>query len=257
MAELNELVAVVTGGTSGIGKAIAKALGEKGARLAVIGRNEEKGAKAAAELNEVTECGFFRCDVADLEGINAAFEAILERFGAADILVNAAGIPVRDYIEDITPERWDEFMNANVRSVFFFSQLFGEHIRERESGYGRIINISSVRSEIYDDFHTGYSLSKAAIDSLTKAFAVCYAEDGVTTNAIAPGFVETEMTDHYNIGDAKIESIMKSLSPIHRNIKAAEIASLAAFLCERGAAAVNGQLIKADGGGTSSPGMYY
>jgi 3-oxoacyl-[acyl-carrier protein] reductase len=257
MKSLSGLTAIITGGASGIGKAIAAELGGAGCELAVIDINPENGTKAEQEFSKVVKCKFYRCNVGDIEEIKAVFEKILADYGKADILVNAAGIPVRDYIEDITPESWEKFMNINVRSVFFFSQIFAEAIRESGSCFGRIVNISSVRAEIFDDFHTGYSLSKAAIEALTKAFAVGYAEDGITANAIAPGFVVTEMTDHYNIGDAKIESIMKSLSPIHRNIKTCEIAAAGLFLASRESSAVNGQIIKVDGGGTCSPGMYY
>lgn len=257
MKSLSGLTAIITGGASGIGKAIAAELGGAGCELAIIDIDPEKGAEAEREFSEITKCKLYRCNVGDIAEIKSVFEEIIADYGKADILVNAAGIPVRDYIEDITPERWEKFMNINVRSVFFFSQVFAEAIRGSGSGFGRIVNISSVRAEIFDDFHFGYSLSKAAIDTITKNFAVSYAEDGITINAIAPGFVATEMTDHYNIGDGKIDSIMRSLSPIHRKIEAREIAATALFLASREASAVNGQIIKVDGGGTSSPGMYH
>ena len=257
MESLSGLTAIVTGGASGIGKAIAAELGAAGCELALVDIDAEKGAETVQVLSKTTKCKLYRCNIGDVDEIRSSFAEILTEFGKADILVNAAGIPVRDYIEDITPERWNSFMNINVRSVFFFSQIFAEAIRESNSGFGRIVNISSVRSEIFDDFHCGYSLSKAAIDVITKNFAVSYAEDGITINAIAPGFVTTEMTDHYNIGDQKIDGIMKSLSPIHRKLEAREIATTARFLASREASGINGQILKVDGGGTSSPGMYH
>lgn len=257
MQSLSGRTAIITGGASGIGKAIATELGAAGCDLALIDIDAEKGASAAQELSKTTKCKLFRCDIGNVDEIKSVFEQIVAEFGKADILVNAAGIPVRDYIEDMTPEKWDRFVNINIRSVFFLSQIFAEAIRDSGSGFGRIVNISSVRAEIYDDFHCGYSLSKAAIDVITKNFAVSYAEDGITINAIAPGFVATEMTDHYNIGDQKIDSIMRSLSPLHRKIEASEIAAAARFFASYEASGVNGQILKVDGGGTSSPGMYH
>lgn len=257
MKPLTGLTAVITGGVSGIGKAIASELGSAGCDLALIDIDTEKGTAAVQELSVTSKCRFYRCDIGDLDEIKFVFGEVVANFGKVDVLVNAAGIPVRDYIEDITPEKWDIFVNINIRSVFFLSQIFAEAIRERGSGFGRIINISSVRAEVFDDFHCGYSLSKAAIDVITKNFAVSYAEDGITINAIAPGFVATEMTGHYNIGDQKIDSIMRSLSPLHRKMNACEIAAAARFLASYEASGVNGQILKVDGGGTSSPGMYH
>lgn len=250
---LKGMNAIVTGGTSGIGKAIAKSFSQNGAKVALIGTNPEKGKKACQDVENST---FYRCNVGSIDEINATLGKIKEDFGTVDILVNSAAVPVRECIEDTTQESWDNYMNINLRSVFFISQYFVKELCTAENGYGRIINISSVRADLYDKTHSIYSMNKVAADSLTKAFAVNFAEKGITTNSIAPGFVETEMTGHYDENDAALQ-LMRNVSPMKRSVAAEEIASTALFLVSKGAAAVNGQIIKVDGGGCSAPGTYF
>lgn len=254
--ESGSRVAIITGGTGGIGSAIAKDLAEKGFRLALVDIDKEKGSTLLEELGKKTEVDIFTCDVSSLTAIEDMFAAVLERFGQADVVVNTAGIPVRECIDEIDAEVWERFVNTNIRSVFFLSKLLAEHVSERGSGYGRIINISSIRSDCFDSNHTGYSLSKAALDTLTKCFAVSYGASGITANSIAPGFVHTGMTDHY-MEDERAKQVIAVLSPLGRMVKPEEIGAVAGFLCTDGAAAVNGQIIKVNGGGTSQVGLYH
>jgi NAD(P)-dependent dehydrogenase (short-subunit alcohol dehydrogenase family) len=253
---LQNTVAVVTGGTDGIGKGIAAALAAYGCKVAIIGRNIGKGEAAVKDLKQITDhVAFFQCDVSSVNQINATFGKIVDYFKQIDILVNCAGMPVREFIPEIDEKVWDTFCDTNIKSVFFFSRIVAEHIKKRASGFGRIVNISSVRADLFDENHTGYSLSKAAINTLTKCFAVCYAADGITTNAIAPGFVTSGMTS-YRFTDESALEIIKSITPIHRMITDSEVGELASYLCSKQAGAVNGQVIKIDGGGISYSGLY-
>jgi len=256
MYNIKNKVAIVLGGAGGIGSQIANSLAEQGCKIAVVDNNEENGASVTASLNGISVAAFFKCDISKLSEIEEAFQSIINRFGQADILVNAAGIPVREFIDEIDEEVWDRFVSINIKSAFFFSKLFSEHIKSRKSQFGRIVNISSVRAESLDFNHTGYTISKSAINTITKCFAVCYGEDGITCNSIAPGFVETAMTEHY-MDDESTASIIKTLSPLGRMVGGNEVASLAVFLCSEQAAAISGQIIKVDGGGTSSVGVYH
>ncbi len=256
MYNIKDKVAIVLGGAGGIGSEIAHALAEQGCKIAVVDNNEENGASVTGDLKAVADAEFIQCDISKVPEIEESFKKIISCFGQADILVNAAGIPVREFIDEIDEEVWDRFVSINIKSAFFFSKLFSEHIKSRKSAIGRIVHISSVRADSLDLNHTGYTISKSAINTITKCFAVCYGEDGITCNAIAPGFVETAMTEHY-MDDESTASIIKTLSPLGRMVGGNEVAALAVFLCSEQAAAINGQIIKIDGGGISSAGVYH
>ena len=256
MYRLEGRIAIVTGGGSGIGYEIATTLGRHGCKLAIVDRDEEKGMKAAKELDSITETRFFKCDVSIVDDIRSVFEDVLACYGQADILVNNAGMAVRDYIENITETKWDVFMSTNAKSAFFFSQIFAEHVKARGSGYGRIINISSIRTEMIDTYHSGYTISKTAVEAITKCFAVSYGQYGITANDLSPGLVLTPMTQHY-LDDPKATNILETLTPIRRMVDVSELANLTAYLASEQAAAVNGQIITVNGGGMSFPGLYH
>jgi NAD(P)-dependent dehydrogenase (short-subunit alcohol dehydrogenase family) len=256
MYNIENKVAIVLGGGGGIGSEIAHALAMQGCKIAVVDNNEVNGLAVSSEIAAISEAEFFKCDISKLSEIENSFQKILTRFGQADILVNAAGIPVREFIDEIDEEVWERFVSINIKSAFFFCKLFSEHVKGRKSAFGRIVNISSVRADSLDFNHTGYTISKSAVNTITKCFAVCYGENGITCNAIAPGFVETPMTEHY-MEDESTASLIKSLSPLGRMVSISEVAALAVFLCSEQAAAINGQVIKIDGGGTSSSGVYH
>lgn len=255
MHDLEKTVAIITGGASGIGKAIAETLAKQQCKITILDIDDEKGAATKEELNKISETEYYHCDVSSIDEITKTFNKVVERFGYADVLVNNAGIPIRDYIEDINEEKWDLFTSINMKSVFFFSQIFAEHIKKRNSGYGRIVNLTSVRSKLFDDYHSGYSITKEAVNSITKCFAVNYGKFGLTANSVGPAFVLTAMTEHYK-QDPSAADMIKTISPIQRAVEASEIADLVAFLASKKAGAINGQAILVDGGGTCIPGLY-
>lgn len=247
MTDLMGKVAIVTGGSQGIGEGIATALANSGCKVAILDISDARGEQVAERLREVADTMYVHCDVAAVGDIERAFGQVVDAFGGVDILVNNAGVPVRDYIADITEEKWEWFNAVNEKSVFFFSKIVAEHIRERGSSFGRIVNLGSVRSERYDTFHSGYSISKAAVNAITKSFAVAYGRYGITSNAVALGFVMTPMTEHYR-GDPAAMEELKNLSPIQRAVEVHEVADTVAFLASVSAGAINGQVLNVDGG---------
>jgi NAD(P)-dependent dehydrogenase (short-subunit alcohol dehydrogenase family) len=255
MYGLEGKVAIVTGGSRGIGKDVAGTLGKHGCKIAVLDIEDEIGVETVKQLNEVAEAVYFHCDISNVDEIKGAFQKVVEHFGCVDILINNAGIPIRDYIKDIDESKWDKFNSINVKSVFFFSQIVAEHIKERNTGYGRIVNLSSIRAKGIDTYHAGYCITKSAVNTITKTFAVSYGKYGITSNAVALGFVLTPMTAHYLEDKNFIEMIEKS-SPIGRAIETWEVADTIAFFTSKSAGAISGQVLMIDGGGVCAEGIY-
>lgn len=248
--------AIVTGGARGIGKEVAMRLAKQGCRLAILDIENEVGQETARELSEFTDAVFYYCDVSVVEKIKEVFCQVVERFGQVDILINNAGIAIRDYISDITEAKWNRFNDINVKSVFFLSQIFAEQVREKGLSYSRIVNMSSIRTILTDDYHAGYCITKTAVNKITQTFAVSYGKYGLTSNAVALGFVTTPMTEHYFKDDPNFAETLRKHSPLGRAITTTEVAATVEFLLSQGAAAVNGQIIAIDGGGTCSEGNY-
>ena len=247
---------VITGGANGIGKTLALGFAKRGSDVAIIDIHGDEAEAVAKEIRGMGRKSFaMQADVSVLDECKAILDKTMAEFGRCDVLVNNAGVSVRELIEDIDEETWDHFTAVNEKSVFFFSKLFAEHIRERSSGYGRIINMSSIRAKVADATHSGYTITKAAVNAITKCFAVNYGKYGVTANAIAPAFVLTPMTEHY-MSDPQAKDIIKTVSPIGRGVDPREIAELALFMASPWAEAMNGQVILMDGGGFCLPGVF-
>ena len=249
MKLLEGKTAIVTGGARGIGKAIVTCLAENGAKAAVLDIEDEAGAETVKELNEITDAIYVHCDVSKVPEIKASFEKCVEHFGGVDIMINNAGIPVRYHLSEFTEEIFDFVVAVNMKSTFFFSQLLAEHVKERGTGYGRIVNLASIRAKMFDYKHSGYSITKEGVVSVTKCFAVGYGKYGITSNAIGPAMVITPMTAHYLDDPGAVEKI-NAISPIGRAILPEEIANLALFFARPDSGAINGQIVYADGGGT-------
>ncbi len=240
-------VAIVTGSADGIGKAVARNLAEQGCRLALVDIKDDEGQQAAKELNACGEAAYFHCDLTSMDELTQTFDAILARFGGVDILVNNAGIPVRGSIEEIEPDWWDKFNSINMKAVFFLSKLAAQNMRAK--GWGRIVNISSIRSVLVDNHHPGYNITKAGVNAITQNFAIRFARWGITANALLLGFVRSPMTEHYMSDPAAVDYI-KRLNPQGRFIEKQDVADAVLFLVSDKAKAVNAQLITLDGGGT-------
>jgi len=238
--------AIVTGATAGIGKAIARRFAEQGSYVIVIGTNEERGAQVIAELTALPNAAgasFYKVNVSSYQEVEAVCKQILEQRGAVDILVNNAGITRDQLLLKMTEEDWDSVMDVNVKSCFNFCRaLVRAFVKARK---GRIINLSSVVGLTGNAGQINYGASKAAIIGLTKSLAKELAPRSILTNCIAPGFVETAMTEEMTT--AQKEAILKQI-PLARMGKPEEIADCALFLAGPWSAYMTGQVITVDGG---------
>jgi 3-oxoacyl-(acyl-carrier-protein) reductase len=243
--DLKGRACLVTGGSRGIGRAIALELGQRGASVAVGFVNNEEAAKQVAD--EIATHGgtafAFGCDVQDAEAVEAAVASVVERFGKIDALVNNAGITRDRSLAKMSPEEWDAVIQTNLTSVFRMTSRVLPYMVE--AGYGRIVNISSVIG-LHGNFgQANYAAAKAGIVGFTKSAALELARKGVTVNAIAPGFIETEMIAA--MPEEVREKILAKI-PMGRFGKPEEIAQAAAYLISSGGDYITGQVLAIDGG---------
>ncbi|HXF28266.1 MAG TPA: 3-oxoacyl-ACP reductase FabG [Chlamydiales bacterium] len=241
----NEVV-VVTGATAGIGKAIALSFAERGATVIAVGTNQERGAEVVREAKE--KCGrnavtFMPADISNKAQVDALINDILTRFQKIDILINNAGITKDGLLMKMSEEDWRRVLDVNLTSCFYTCQAV---IRSMlKARYGRIINTTSVVGLIGNPGQTNYAASKAGLIGFTKSLAKEVASRNITVNCIAPGFIETHMTDFLQ-GEKK-EAVEKQI-PMGRLGKSEEIAFAALFLAARSASYITGHVLTLDGG---------
>jgi NAD(P)-dependent dehydrogenase (short-subunit alcohol dehydrogenase family) len=238
-------VAVVTGASRGLGKAMAIELGAAGAKLALVGRDREKLDETAAEIRDAA---VFLTDVTDETQVRALEQAVRERFGRVDILINNAGMNIRKPLVDYTLEEWNTVLDTNLTSVFLVCRSFIPMMRGR--GYGRILNLTSIMSHVSLPGRSAYSASKAALLGVTRALAQELAEDGITVVAISPGPFATDMNQGL-INNPELNRQFLSSVPLGRWGDADEIGKLALYLCSEEAGFITGTDILIDGGWTS------
>jgi len=249
--DLTGQVAVVTGGSRGLGLEIAHGLGEAGARVAITARREEWLGPAAAELAAANiEAISLVCDVADEGQVASLVGQVEDRFGPPDVLVNAAGISWGAPAVDMPLERWRAVMDVNATGTFLCCQAFGRAMLGR--GSGRIVNVASVAGIVGQSpgvlDAVGYSASKGAVIALTRDLAVKWAPRGVGVNAIAPGFFPTRMTQALI---DRSEPALAAANPMGRLGQPDELKGVVLFLASRAASYVTGQVIAIDGGMTA------
>jgi NAD(P)-dependent dehydrogenase (short-subunit alcohol dehydrogenase family) len=244
--ELSGRVAVVVGGTSGIGRAIALGLAEAGADVVVSGRREALVDSVAKEIEAKGRRSVRQpADVGDRASLEQLRDRVIAELGKIDILVNCAGTTKRRPTLDVSEEEWHGIMETNLTGTFRSCQVFGRHMLER--GYGRIINIGSLSSFVALFEVAAYAASKAAVASLTKSLAVEWSSRGVTVNAIAPGVFRTDLNSALLDGtDRGREFLLRT--PMKRFGKVEELAGAAVFLASDAASFVNGEVIAVDGG---------
>jgi NAD(P)-dependent dehydrogenase (short-subunit alcohol dehydrogenase family) len=242
---LSGRLAAVTGGASGIGAAIAAALLNQGARVAILDRDADAARERAAILGPGARA--FDCDVSDPGSVTAAAAAVLGELGPVDVLVNCAGIIHLAPAEDLAPAAWDATMNVNVRGTFLMSQAIGRSMLDR--GRGKIINIASQAASVGLEQHAAYCASKAAILGLTRVLAVEWAGRGVMVNAISPTVVLTDLGRQAWAGPKG--DAMRALIPAGRFALPEEVAALAVFLASDNSDMINGADILVDGGYTA------
>ena len=233
-------VAVVTGGTRGIGEAISLVLKAKGYRVAAnYGGNDEAAQKFQAE----TGIPVYKWDVGDYEACAAGLQSVEKELGPVEVVVNNAGITRDGMLHKLTPEKWNDVIRVDLNSMFNMTRPIIEGMRERK--WGRIINISSVNGQKGQMGQTNYSAAKAGVIGFTKALAQETARKGITVNCIAPGYINTEMVA--SVPEKVLESIIAQI-PIGRLGAANEIANCVAFLASDDGAFITGATLSANGG---------
>jgi len=244
--ELDGKVAVVIGGTSGIGRAIAHGLADAGADVVPTSRRAEQVSVAAAEIEERGRRSLrLPSDVSERDSLQRVLEETVKAFGKVDILVNSAGRTKRAPTLDFSEDDWNEIIETNLTGTLRACQVFGRHMLERE--YGRIINIASLSTFVALHEVAAYSASKAAVASLTKSLAVEWSPRGVCVNAIAPGVFRTALNQKLlDESERGREFLLRT--PMKRFGKVEELAGAAIFLASDAASFVNGEILTVDGG---------
>jgi len=241
MAALEEKTALVTGGTRGIGRAIAERFAREGAAVAICGRDAAAAERAAAEIGG-NVCGF-GCDVADPASVDALLAAVTERLGGVYALVNNAGITKDGLMMRMKDADWDAVLQTNLTGAFYVCRAASRAmLKARE---GRVINLTSIVGIHGQGGQTNYSAAKAGIIGFTKAYAQEVASRGITVNAIAPGFIESDMTAGFT--EEQRAALLERI-PLKRTGLGEDVAGAAVFLASADAAYMTGQVLCVDGG---------
>lgn len=244
--DLSGRVAVVTGASSGLGRRAAVALATAGAMVVGVARRGDVLAELQTEIGDQAAC--VTADVADRGGIASLVEAVSKPFGAPDILIHAAGINTRENADEVTPEGWDMSLALNLSAPFFLSQALVPAMKLK--GWGRIVNFASLQTTRAFPGGIAYGTTKAGIGQLTRAMAEAWSSDGITANAIGPGFFPTELTEAvFNDPDRAARNADQTC--IGRNGRMEDIDGPLVFLCSEASTYVTGQVLMVDGGYTA------
>lgn len=247
---LNGRRALITGSSSGIGLALARALGQAGAALILNGRNEGKLQAAAqllrAEGLSVSTAAF---DVTDADAVRQGIDAIENDLGSIDILVNNAGMQIRGPLHEFVDADWHTLMKTNLDSVYFVGKTVAQKMIPR--GCGKIINICSVQSELGRPGIAPYTASKGAVKMLTKGMAIDWGQFGITVNGLGPGYFKTELTEKL-VADPAFTGWLVGRTPSRRWGDVEDLGGAAVFLASEASCFVNGHILYVDGGVTAT-----
>ena len=241
--DLSGKVAVVTGGSRGIGHAIAQALARVGSRVAVLARDVTKAREAAAALGDGQRAQGYECDVSDARQVETTVAAVEADFGRIDVVVNNAGTTRDNLLFRIAEEDWDTVLNTNLKGAFLVTKHAARGMIKRR--WGRIINITSVVGISGNKGQANYTASKAGLIGFTKSVSKELASRNVLVNAVAPGFIDTELTR--KITPAARETLIRAI-PLARLGEGADVAAAVVFLASEFASYITGQVLVVDGG---------
>ncbi|MAG15360.1 MAG: 2-deoxy-D-gluconate 3-dehydrogenase [Dehalococcoidales bacterium] len=245
--DLSGKVAIVTGGNQGIGLAIARGLAAAGATVVIANRRAAEGRQAAESLQkEGLGAAAVPTDVSNISSVAAMVSRVISDFGKIDILVNNAAVIVRGLAEDVLDEDWDRMMNTNLRGLFFCCQLVGKEMIKQQKG--KIINVSSVISQLVQSGRSVYAISKAGVSHLTRALAMEWSKYNISVNAISPGLTITSINcEHFAEHPDELEEFVKVI-PRGRVGSPSDYAGAAVFLASDASDYVCGQTLLIDGG---------
>ena len=243
MFDLTDRMALVTGATGGIGGAIARAFHKQGATVAVSGRQTEKLDKLAAELG--SRVHVLSCDLGDRVAVAGLADAAIGKLGRLDILVNNAGLTKDNLLMVMKDEQWDEVIAVNLTATFTLMRAAARAMMRAKTGYGRIVNISSVSGIVGNPGQGNYAASKAGMIGMSKSLAREVASRGITVNCVAPGFISTAMTDVLN--EKQVNAIKEAI-PAQKFGTPADIAAACVYLASSEAGYMTGQTLHVNGG---------
>jgi 3-oxoacyl-[acyl-carrier protein] reductase len=243
MFELTDKTALVTGATGGIGGAIARALHKQGAVVAVSGRQKDRLDKLAAELRDRVHV--LPCDLADKTQVAKLIDEAIAKLGRLDVLVNNAGLTRDNLFMVMKDEQWDEVIAVNLTSTFMLMRAAARAMMRAKTGFGRIINISSVSGIVGNPGQANYAASKAGMIGMSKSLAREVASRGITVNCIAPGFISTPMTD---VLSEKQVATIKEAIPSQKFGSPVDIAAACVYLASAESSYVTGQTLHVNGG---------
>ncbi|MFF2288896.1 SDR family NAD(P)-dependent oxidoreductase [Peribacillus butanolivorans] len=242
-------VALVTGGSKGIGFGMAQALGKYGATLVISSRGVEEGENAVIQLRKDNiRASYITCDVTKKPQVEELVHEIVENFGSLDILVNNAGMNIRKPLSEIEEDDWDMVLEVNLKGVFLVGQICAKQMMKQN--YGKIINITSILGSIGMPFQTSYAASKGGINQITKVWAEELAPYNITVNAIGPGYIKTPMTEAWLSDPERIGNIIQS-TMIKRIGEISDLVGPIVFLASDTSKYITGQILNVDGGWTA------
>ena len=238
--------AIVTGGASGFGAGIVRKFVAEGARVMIADLNTDLAQETAEQVGG--NVGVIHCNVADDASVRAMVEAVQTAFGRIDILINNAGIMQEAYAEDMTLDDWMRTINVNLTAPFLLIKSALSHLRKTK---GAIVNTGSIEGLGSNPMHAAYGASKAGLHGLTKAIAVDHGKDGIRCNAVAPGWIDTDLNEDYIDNMPDPDAFRRDITKIHpvgSTGKPQDVAALIAFLASDDAAFITGEIYRVDGG---------
>ncbi len=247
--DVSDMVILVSGGSRGIGLAIARAFAERGARVVVTGRDEDALLAACATIEpNPHRMGHRTCDVADTGSIEACVDSVVEEYGRIDTLINCAGINKRMPAVDYTPDDYDQIMDINLRGAFFMAQAVGKQMIAQ--GFGSQINIDSLTTYGSLAQVAPYGMAKSGMSSMTRVMALEWGKHGIRVNGLAPGFILTDLTEKL-WSDPNLQAWNRTITPLGRMGTVDDLTGTAIFLASPASGFLTGQIIRVDGGASA------